>query len=372
MSTNTTFCALVIVFLMAAGHGLSQAQTIHLSGQAPVASDTLILLKPYEDARYQGTKIPVGEDARFYHTFTASGREAYELILLSELQSGAWRPVAFFADADSIAVIIKDRQSQPRGIVTGSALTDQYQAFAKQREERWMPVFMSTMQKAGALPQVQAKYLRDSLTRELLRWQFTELKNYPTPLALASLYQDVIGYREGSLYQKDLVRQYEYLAGKSPNKALLAVIKNNLDSRDAGLLGRAFPDFSLLVPGQDSIRLSERIPESRFTVLDLWSPWCGPCIKKSKDLLASYPWLQAQKVDVIGIIGGIDVVDKYQRAAAKHPYPWPVYAEIANQQSLWSKYGFANAGGGQVVIDGEGKIRAINPSVAELKSLVGF
>jgi PAS domain-containing protein len=48
-----------------------------------------------------------------------------------------------------------------------------------------------------------------------------------------------------------------------------------------------------------------------------------------------------------------------------------VYPEVSDAQKIWRKYGFESGGGGQILINGDGIIVAVNPSVEEILSLTG-
>lgn len=348
----------------------SSGRMVNISGKTLNGADTLLLIKPYEDPRYQGIKFPVKDDSTFNFSFHEESIKEYEIICLNDLKNGVWKTVSFFTDSDDIQFNIQDVNATTKSSVTGSRYTDQRKEYEKYREDKWKAKFLSAMQQASSLSAAEANYKRDSLSRELLLWQFEHLKPYPKAIQLSVFYDDATTYNDNSFLKEDLVKHFKYLEKQFEKSDLLNAIKHKLKTSNNGLINQPFPDFNLIAPGKDSVLLSSQIAKGQFLLIDMWSPWCGPCIKKSKVLKTNYTWLSNNNVKVIGIIGGISSYEKYNNAYEKHKYPWDVYPEISNHQSLWSRYGFENAGGCQVLINQEGIIVAINPSFEEITSMV--
>lgn len=346
------------------------SRTISLTGYSHEGLDTLILIRRHEDIRYQGTKIPISSDSTFNFTFDQDSIERFELIYLSEFKDGGWRSVDFFNDGDNINFEIYDRKNRGNSVINGSLLTDSFKDFNQIAEDKWMPVFMREMKSASLLSEEQASYKRDSLKREFFLWKTNYLQNYPKAIKLATFYDDVSSNEGNYLLREDIMNYYLEMKAKYSKDYLLGIINNKINSSDSGLSGKKFIDFYLIDNQKDSVLLSTQIEEFNYTLIDMWSPWCGPCIKKSRTVQDHYEWLNENSIGVVGVIGGVATIEKYNIAKNKFIYPWKVYSEISNHQSLWSLYGFDYSGGGQVLIDKDGTIVAINASVEEIKELI--
>lgn len=342
-------------------------KTITISGKTFRPVDTLVLLKPFEDIRYNGLKIPVAADSTFRATFTVDCVEEYELIFLSEFKNGGWRSVAFFTDAKRITFELYDMQRSDSSKVYGSPLTDQKAAFNDKLMERWHPEFLKFEEKAksGASPSA-LKTLEDSLVVAMTVWRQETSENYPPEIALSNYYETLTNYQENERLKPILKNHHNYWLEQPRINATSDVIADLYFAKVEKLTGKPFPDFHLLDGTGDSTLLSQELSEDGFLLLDLWSPWCGPCIKKSKTALENLDKLQANDVKVIGVMGGIDTSEKFTSGKSRFTYPWPVYPEVQNHQKIWQRYGFSYSGGGQVLIDGQGIILAINPSVDDM------
>lgn len=126
--------------------------------------------------------------------------------------------------------------------------------------------------------------------------------------------------------------------------------------------GEPYIDITLESLEGKAIELSQIMDKNKYTLLDLWSPWCRPCISKSKLIEANYARIQ-DKLQVISVVGGIKNVESARNAINKYQYPWSSYVEVLDKHSIWLKYGMRNAGGAQVLINTDGRILAINPSI---------
>jgi thiol-disulfide isomerase/thioredoxin len=102
----------------------------------------------------------------------------------------------------------------------------------------------------------------------------------------------------------------------------------------------------------------------------LWAPWCGPCRRRSRELIPLYEKYKNNKLIIVGVVGGIKDIEAYNVAIEQEKYPWKNYVEIKNQNKIWEKYNISKAGGGIFVINNKGKILAINPSIEDLEKII--
>ena len=134
-------------------------------------------------------------------------------------------------------------------------------------------------------------------------------------------------------------------------------------------VGRQYVDVALTDGKNNYLKLSELVKEKKYIILDLWSPWCGPCIRKSKILKQKYSEINTN-AQIIGVVGGISEIEKAENAINRLAYPWKSFVEISDRNQIWEKYGIANSGGAQFLINKDGKILAINPKLEELLKII--
>lgn len=366
---------LLIFFLLVVSANLNlhaqATKNVTISGKIFRPTDTLVLLKPFEDVRYQGTKIPVSADSTFSHSFSVGVIEEYQLVFLSDFKNGGWRPVNFFTDTDQITFKLFSLDQAANNETHGSEFTDRKNEFMKGLEELWYPEYIKLQEQAkSGVSDSRLKILNDSLVAEMIIWKHETLMDYPDEIGLSNHYDDLNNYQgDIDLLHPVLKRHNEYWLSKPRINSTSDVIADLYFTKVEKILGKKFTDFYLLDSKGDSSLLSKEITDDGFILLDLWSPWCGPCIYKSKLVVEDLDKLRANSVTVIGVMGGIPTMEKFAMDMERFKYPWSVYPEVKDKQSIWQKYGYSNAGGGQVLINGSGVVIAIDPSVDEILAL---
>ncbi len=65
--------------------------------------------------------------------------------------------------------------------------------------------------------------------------------------------------------------------------------------------GEKYKDFSL--PGQDGkeITLSDVVKENKYTLLDFWATWCGPCMREVPYLKSAYDEYKDKGFEIFGV-----------------------------------------------------------------------
>ncbi len=352
-----------------------EKREVYLKGKVYTPFDTLVLLRSYEDARFQGIKIPTKADSTFDHLMEIAAIEAYQLIFTSELKRGAWRPINFFPDSDTILFELYPVNKFQKNQIVGSQLTSEQKEFYDvlitqfgKEMNYWIDKLNTKHQ--DSLLRIEAENKVDSIYSELFSWQHKYFSESPSLLGFYEYFErlkdsDNIGIKVNA--PQDI---HNFWVTQFADHPLRKRIDNYLTSKRQVIVGGSIVDFQITDNGDNSIWFSDLIKKSDYTLLDLWAPWCGPCIRKSIMVKENFKVLEAEDINVIGIIGGIKNLLEYETAKLKYKYPWNVYPEVNKEKMIWEKYGIPNAGGGQFLIDKSGKILAINPDIESILSIV--
>ena len=72
---------------------------------------------------------------------------------------------------------------------------------------------------------------------------------------------------------------------------------------------------------------------------------------------------------IVGIAREDELKDVWA-ALEEEKYPWLQLVDLKDKYQIWLKHGLENATGGTILIDPQGKIAAINPTLKELKKML--
>jgi len=122
-----------------------------------------------------------------------------------------------------------------------------------------------------------------------------------------------------------------YLA-KHPELAAYKRVQRMVDSltkKENTSAGKMMTDFEFTDHEGKTHRLSDYAGKGRYTLVDFWASWCGPCIRE----IAVLKEIQKQYADAPLDIVGIAVWDKPEdtlRAAQRLEIPWTVVTNAQN------------------------------------------
>lgn len=108
------------------------------------------------------------------------------------------------------------------------------------------------------------------------------------------------------LFSIDTLKKYhEIFKQMYPNHPYNEISRYRLDGLINIKVGGSYVVFTVADSTWRKITISDYIAQNKYTLLDLWAPWCGLCIKKSHQILPIYDQCKNMGFGVIGIVGGI-------------------------------------------------------------------
>lgn len=187
----------------------------------------------------------------------------------------------------------------------GTMLNDRMRAFGQE-----MKTLAYAFQQAASDTEKQKIYDRynaalDSATRE----------NADNVLGLFYFLEGDASQLDAPSLRAELTR-YPDFAKSQRVQAMLA----NAEKREATGVGHKFTDFEVTYNGKTE-RLSDYVGKGKYTLVDFWASWCGPCIRQTAVLKDIYNKYKDKGLEVLGVAVW-DKPDDTLRAIEQHGLPW--------------------------------------------------
>jgi thiol-disulfide isomerase/thioredoxin len=106
-------------------------------------------------------------------------------------------------------------------------------------------------------------------------------------------------------------------------RAAVALVRKELQqaSQPAPGEGAKFGDYTLPTPDGGTLNLTEEVARHRYTVIDFWASWCGPCMREMPHMKQLYAKYGKKGVGMIGISLDDDR-DAWVKAIGEKQIPW--------------------------------------------------
>lgn len=387
----------------------------------------LLMKDPLGNYRYNTLRsIPVYQQ-QFDYTFYATQPQVVELVKWEEYSQGAWFSHPFFVEEGANSFDLPDG-TEALNVHSVTATNREWDAYQQQwrqveqaggldslyavmhslgKEKSLMPAARATLQQLDSVYQVmektdspEAKALRnrlfellDALERNGEMYtpayqalerqiravsQSVEMKQYAsieqdTAPSLAGLYylnRRIAQYVQRELpdYQQPYALYRKKYAASWGNHPLGKHIETLVASVQRMKVGSPYAACQAEDLQGKVVSVAERI-QGKWAVIDLWASWCGPCRTNSRQLVSLYQRYRDRNFTIVGIAREQKISD-VEAALRQEKFPWLQLVDLNDKYGIWLKHGIPHAAGGLFLIDPQGRIAAVEPTVDELEALL--
>lgn len=378
-------------------------------------SDTLLIVKSTGDTRSETiASIPIN-NWEFSYEFKTDTIEAYDLVFKEEHNDGAWMPIRFFPERDTIRFTLNSMENFDKNQIVGGKLNGYYDDYKKEilksynddlnevykvfdtvsYDEMHSDEYAKVVKKLQEAQTQEEKVVLYKSMADLKKndwhrsafgkqidsqvaviqnqyWdkKYTYIRNNPTIVSYSLLIDDIMGLEYNNAPKDKIVPALNAIQELFPNHPYTELAQNLWIGFTELQPGGQYINFT--APDVDGIlhELKPVVEKNEIVLLDLWATWCGPCIARSRLMLPVYEMYKDKGFDILGVAGENKNLKAYNKFMKKEQWPWKNLIELDKQNKIWEKYNVMNGGGGMFLIDSSGIILAVDPSAEEVEVIL--
>ena len=137
------------------------------------------------------------------------------------------------------------------------------------------------------------------------------------------------------------------LASKVPaefkEKPSIAKLLKRIEAMDNTWIGKKFTDFTLPDLEGNPMKLSDIIAKNKYTLIDFWASWCGPCRAEMPNVVAAYKEYNKKGFGIVGVSLDSDA-NAWKSAIEKMGMTWDHMSDVKG----WECEGAAIYGVGSI------------------------
>lgn len=269
-----------------------------------------------------------------------------------------------FVENGNIKVALNEKDSQ----VSGTPCNDTYQNF------------MASYKAIGEeLKAIYTKAQQDSTLTAEQRDSLMTLLDEKQEQGMDKVYQTISDCIETPVGVHLLVsfassfdiEKVEPLLNKIPaayaNDEGVVALKEHAATVAKTAVGKKFIDFEMNTPEGKSVKLSDFISKNKYTLIDFWASWCGPCRQEMPNVVAAYNEFKAKGFGIVGV--SLDNnLESWKKAIKDLNITWDQMSDLKGWQCEGAALYGVRAIPATVLVDQEGTIVARNLRGDELKA----
>jgi len=134
-------------------------------------------------------------------------------------------------------------------------------------------------------------------------------------------------------------------------------IKKFVEESSNTRVGKDFTDITLPDVNGKDMKLSDVIKNNKYTLVDFWASWCGPCVAEMPNVVKAYEAYHSKGLEIVGVSLDEDA-DAWKSAISRLNMKWPQMSDLKGWESKGAGLYHIQSIPSNVLISQDGKIVA--------------
>lgn len=345
-----------------------QGYVITGTAEGTVDGDTVYLCQMQGFFAMVPTDTAVVKNGQFEFKGSYDGAAIRYVIALHNGDAvGGWADVILEKKANIKVQIFKDEEKKPVVESDGveSKLYKEYMAL----EDKWNKLEESSWdivrERKGTLEEIEAAQKElDSLSDEMHKaekqFMIDHLPSGVSDMILADIYNRA----ETEAEKTELLELFKQKCPDTPNYKMIVA---DIEAQQRSAVDAKYTDFTMEDPEGEKLSVSQFVKNNKYTLIDFWASWCGPCRAEMPNVVKAYEKFHDRGLEIIGV--SLDSDKKAWLAGLKSlGMTWPQMSDLKGWEcEAASLYGI-KAIPANVLIDQNGVIVAKDLREEELQT----
>ena len=265
----------------------------------------------------------------------------------------------FFLENGNINVALTKKDDLYQTNATGTPNNDIYQAYKNELQ----PL---NEQYGELIKAYRAEGVTEEQKAELVK-QIDELGKKMNSVTMSTIENNItnpvgIYLWPSNSYDMEL-SQLQALAAKVPaefktNPSIDRLLKR-IEVLTKTAVGQKFTDFTMNDPEGNPVKLGDIIAKNKYTLIDFWASWCGPCRAEMPNVVAAYKEYNKKGFGIVGVSLDSDA-EAWKKAIESMSMTWNHMSDVKGWQCEGAALYGVNSIPATVLVAQDGTIIARN------------
>lgn len=290
------------------------------------------------------------------NTFTFTGRQDSAVNrYITYVTDEARIMTDLFLENGNISVVLAE-ESRAEGTPNNDiyqGFKDQYIALNKEMNEIYQKArtdsTLTDEQRKEIMAQIEAK---DAEAMDMVyNTIYTNIAN-PVGIHLLPSYAAAFDFEKQAALAEQIPAEYK-------SNERIARFINSVEVAAKTAIGQKYIDFAMNSPEGKEVKLSDFISKNKYTLIDFWASWCGPCKAEMPNVIAAYKEFNKKGFGIVGVSLDNDET-KWKEAIKSWGMTWPMMSDLKGWNCEGASLYGVRSIPATVLVDQEGTIIARN------------